>query len=333
MLVVSYTAVSPLPRLLLAVCFLWHCPAGCPGWALPTTLPCGARTFLGVIAHDAIARPTRSIPGYWLLPANLNSVLILLPPSEGKTPAARGQKLNLTKLSFPELTPMRESVLRDLVKLSSGSSAKALTTLGLSKNQLEELDRNKHLLTAHTQPASAVYTGVLYDALDFSSLSATAKKRATNWVAISSALFGLVRFNDHIPPYRLSGDVTLGRGPLSTRWRQPVQAAIVEAAGTGVVFDLRSGSYVKLGPIAPEIAENTVVGRVLLEKGGKRSVVSHFNKASKGRLVRELASTGTTAGDPVALAAACKKAGFHVELSQPQTHGKPWTMEIVVSEV
>ena len=30
----------------LAVCFLWHCPAGHPGWALPTILPCGVRTFL-----------------------------------------------------------------------------------------------------------------------------------------------------------------------------------------------------------------------------------------------------------------------------------------------
>ena len=30
-----------------AVCSLWHCPAGRPGWALPTTLPCGVRTFLG----------------------------------------------------------------------------------------------------------------------------------------------------------------------------------------------------------------------------------------------------------------------------------------------
>jgi len=29
-----------------AVCSLWHCPAGCPGWVLPTTTPCGARTFL-----------------------------------------------------------------------------------------------------------------------------------------------------------------------------------------------------------------------------------------------------------------------------------------------
>ena len=48
-LVVSYTAVSPLPpgRGRAAVCFLWHCPAGHPGWPLATTLPCGARTFLG----------------------------------------------------------------------------------------------------------------------------------------------------------------------------------------------------------------------------------------------------------------------------------------------
>lgn len=31
-----------------AVCFLWHCPAGRPGWVLPTTLLCGVRTFLSL---------------------------------------------------------------------------------------------------------------------------------------------------------------------------------------------------------------------------------------------------------------------------------------------
>src|SRR3954454_19360373 len=47
-LVVSYTTVSPLPtyRSAPAVCSLWHFPAGHPGWVLPTTSPCGARTFL-----------------------------------------------------------------------------------------------------------------------------------------------------------------------------------------------------------------------------------------------------------------------------------------------
>ena len=48
-----------------AVCFLWHCPAGHPGSALPTTLPCGARTFLtGPERPGATARPTHPRSGY-----------------------------------------------------------------------------------------------------------------------------------------------------------------------------------------------------------------------------------------------------------------------------
>jgi hypothetical protein len=47
-----------------AVCFLWHCPAGHPGSALPTTLPCGARTFLAGLAPSATARPTHPCSGY-----------------------------------------------------------------------------------------------------------------------------------------------------------------------------------------------------------------------------------------------------------------------------
>jgi len=48
----SYRTVSPLPvrdsRVAApsAVCSLLHFPAGFPGWALPTAVPCGVRTFL-----------------------------------------------------------------------------------------------------------------------------------------------------------------------------------------------------------------------------------------------------------------------------------------------
>src|SRR5690606_2589390 len=62
-LVGSYPTVSPLPDVRPAVCSLWHFPAGRPGLPLATTLPCGARTFLGgrVLSAptDAAARPTR----------------------------------------------------------------------------------------------------------------------------------------------------------------------------------------------------------------------------------------------------------------------------------
>ena len=51
-----FTLTRPLGR---AVCSLWHCPAGHPGWVLPTTLLCGVRTFLSPVTRAAITRPTR----------------------------------------------------------------------------------------------------------------------------------------------------------------------------------------------------------------------------------------------------------------------------------
>jgi len=45
----SYLTISPLPRFAVAHrggVFLWHYLSGFPAWALPSTLPGGARTFL-----------------------------------------------------------------------------------------------------------------------------------------------------------------------------------------------------------------------------------------------------------------------------------------------
>jgi len=59
----SYRTLSPLPvrdsREVApsAVCSLWHFPAGFPGWALPTAVLCGVRTFLeGIHLRDCLAR-------------------------------------------------------------------------------------------------------------------------------------------------------------------------------------------------------------------------------------------------------------------------------------
>ncbi len=42
-----------------AVCSLWHFPADHSGWVLATTLPCGARTFLGKILGETPRTLTR----------------------------------------------------------------------------------------------------------------------------------------------------------------------------------------------------------------------------------------------------------------------------------
>jgi hypothetical protein len=73
-----------------AVCFLWHCPAGHPGWALPTTLPYGARTFLG--GSGLVTRPTRP-PGRLIRATSVASgrlAVVRLDPRTAGADRARG---------------------------------------------------------------------------------------------------------------------------------------------------------------------------------------------------------------------------------------------------
>jgi cytoplasmic iron level regulating protein YaaA (DUF328/UPF0246 family) len=216
-------------------------------------------------------------------------MLILLPPSEGKSAPLSGDTNQ--QLSFPELHSTRSQVRKALIKMCKGDPELAAKNLGLGVTQLDEVFANTHLNKATCGPAIDVYTGVLYEALDAASLKAKDRDKLNDSVAISSALFGLVRPLDLIPAYRLSGNSILADSPrLPQVWREQVSAVI--AATAGPIIDLRSQTYVALGPIPAQCDERALVIRVLFEKNGKRSVVSHFNKATKGELARALILSG-----------------------------------------
>jgi cytoplasmic iron level regulating protein YaaA (DUF328/UPF0246 family) len=250
-------------------------------------------------------------------------VLILLPPSEGKTAPRRGRTLQLDTLSFPALSVERAEVLDALISLcttkglpfeSEAARHVAGETLGLGKTQSDEIDRNSRLRDAHTARADRVYSGVLYEALDLGTLEGAAKRRATQWVAITSSLFGLVRPSDSIPAYRLAGNVTLpGIGVVSTYWNRHLDATMVEAAGQGLVVDLRSSTYASFWRPSRELSSRVVGVRVLHEHNGKRKVVSHFNKATKGRIVRAVVEDGGVASSPWQFAEQLADLGWKVE--------------------
>jgi uncharacterized protein len=242
-------------------------------------------------------------------------VLVLLPPSETKRPGGDGGPLTASALSFPELHPQRKELLDELVELARDVPA-SRAALGLSPRQDDEIARNAALWTAPTLPALQRYTGVLYDALDAGSLRGAGAARARERLVVASALFGLLRATDPIPAYRLSaGSALPGRPTLAARWRpllDPVLAALV--AGETVV-DLRSGPYAALGRV-PGAVTLDVSGR---RPDGGRVVVSHFNKAHKGRLARALATTRAEPADAAAVAAVARRAGLRVERAGP-TH-------------
>ena len=239
----------------------------------------------------------------------------------------------MQSLDFAELNPVRERILEALIKVSKGPRSRARTILGISERLDHEIDRNVEARQAPCAPAGEIYTGVLYDALDWSTLTAAQRKRAGSRVAIASALFGLLRPTDVIPAYRLSADTTLPAiGTLRSAWSTVVPDAIRHTAKRGVILDLRSSAYVNLGPVPTDLAERTAVARVLLQKGSKRVVVSHHNKATKGRLVRSLLGAGRITSIPD-LAGALGEAGYRVELNPGRNDSTPWSVDVIVDEV
>lgn len=216
--------------------------------------------------------------------------MLLLPPSEGKTPAPDGAApLDLNALAHPELTARREQVLADLARVSARSDAASV--LGVSDGLADEVARNTALREAPSGRAATVYTGVLYAAAGLATLPDGAARRAQESVLTFSGLWGVVAPGDRIPAYRLSMGVNLPDvGRLATFWK-PALSEVLDARAAGdVVVDCRSATYVAAWKprTSGDGAAEWVEVRVLRETGGKRTVVSHNAKHTRGVLAGHL---------------------------------------------
>ena len=240
-------------------------------------------------------------------------MLVLLPPSETKAVGGEGAPLDLDALSFPELSPVRRKLADHLVDLAADVPA-SLAALELSERQADEVRRNAELWSSATMPALRRYTGVLYDALDCASMSPAELARARSRLAVASALFGVVRGGDPIPAYRLSGGSVLpGLGSLRGLWRPALEPVL--AAADDLILDLRSGAYATLAA-----APGAVTVRVVAEDcEGRRTTVSHHNKASKGRLARALAMTPREPASLRGVRGIAARAGMRLEQTAPHT--------------
>jgi hypothetical protein len=263
-------------------------------------------------------------------------VLILLPPSEGKTSPVDGEPVDPGALWLPSLATARQRVLNRLVALCKRTSARSVTdslkVLGLSDGQRDEITRNAGLASAPAAAAGAVYSGVLYEALDAASLSPDAQQWLERSTVVFSGLWGVVRLGDRIPAYRCSVGVTLPApvGGLTPYWKKVLKPVLGPASAGGPVLDLRSGAYGAMW--APEGPETATV-RVLHERNvngvPKRSVVSHFNKATKGRLLRALAEAAPEPATIDEVLTVMRDLKYTVE-EQP---GRTRQLDVIVTEL
>ena len=254
-------------------------------------------------------------------------MLILLPPSEGKTPADAGSPVDLAALSFPALTGARQSVAAALAEVSGQEDA--LTRLGVGASLVHEVGRNTRLAHEPAAPAHSVYTGVLFDALGYGSLTATQKRKADAAVLVVSGLWGAVAFADRIPAYRLSMSVGLpGLGKLASYWKPHLTEAVAGHAQGHLLVDCRSSSYAAAW--VPDPAR-TVAVNVFTERDGTRKVVSHFAKHTRGELARHLLTRRGKAPETPAQLEKAAAERWRVELV-PGTARKAHALNIILAD-
>jgi cytoplasmic iron level regulating protein YaaA (DUF328/UPF0246 family) len=216
-------------------------------------------------------------------------MLILLPPSEGKNEPSRTKKLNLCSLSFADdLTQPRERVLA----------------------QYKGINQSK------CDTAAYVYSGVLYQSLDYASLSPSAKKRADKSILIISAAFGALRLTDLIPNYKFKIEPKL--------WKAPLAAALV-GLDEELVIDMRSSTFATVWIPEPG---NTVGIRIFTKVGGQKKVITHMSKKYRGEVARYLVSQSSNPKSPQELFLLLKKE-FSCSLVKP-IGKKSWFIDLIV---
>lgn len=241
---------------------------------------------------------------------------ILLPPSAGKTTKETTNHLQLEKLWQAEhLTQTRRQLINDVQNTALLADAAQIFKLG-PKNA-HEISQNLEIYDAPALAAWQLYDGVLYEAAKFAqifSYGACAQdgqgqggqqqvdqcqadqpqglqRQLEELTLVFSALFGPVRLTDLITPHRLSGSVKLpGQGSVASIWSKALKELLTQQLSGHVVVDLRSSEYGAM--YRPTRGSDCLLLNIGVAKvnpaTGKRSVVSHWAKHTRGLLAGAL---------------------------------------------
>ncbi len=224
--------------------------------------------------------------------------LILLPPSEGKASGGDGPPLDLDALSYSELNKTRSQLIKSLAQLS-GKPRVAQKTLGVKGAALEKARaENAEVLEAPTLPAIDRYTGVMYDAIDYTSLGSGEKDVFGSKTIIMSGLFGLLRPFDQIPAYKLKMGAKLRKTKnCAAIWKPLVTKSLATTAEDGVIWDLLPNEH-SAALDSSKVQCDVRYTVKFLEAGsdGNLRTVNHWSKALKGALIRHLVANPAEAG-------------------------------------
>ena len=208
---------------------------------------------------------------------------ILLAPSETKK-SGGALSFDPSTLFFDELLPHRTKLLHTYMNVLQKGDIHILSKMFGIKKETDILAHKKDIIHELTMKAIQRYTGVAFDYLGYEKLDKQAQKFIDSHVILFSNLFGPIRASDLIPEYKLKQGEAVGEIKPEKFYHEHAAALMESYLAEDEILDLRAGFYDKFyKPSKPYTTLKFI-------KEGK--VVSHWAKAYRGIVLRELAKAG-----------------------------------------
>jgi len=205
---------------------------------------------------------------------------ILLAPAETKKEGGDLAPYTKENFFFQEFNEIRDLVVQNYEELLKTSTLEEISKwFGLKK--LNECEKYKQsILEKPTIKAIKRYTGVAFDALEYSNLDQKAQNYCDENIILFSNLFGPLRADDLIADYKYKQGAELPTINVIKEYKEVIKEPLDSYFGEEIV-DLRAGFYDKFY----KPSANTITYKFL--KDGK--VVSHWAKFYRGNIVKQLA--------------------------------------------
>jgi len=193
----------------------------------------------------------------------------------------------------------------------------ALTDLGVSPHHTEPvliLLPPSEKKSATPGPAIELYTGVLYAALGWSTLTKAQQKLGQTSIAIISAKYGVVRPLDLIEPYKEK---------IKNKKMAAQVAHALDGIESELIIDCRSSTYqtVWQSPVAI-----TVEIKVFTKVAGVKKVITHMSKKTRGEVSHHILKSKKVPSNPHELEAIVSRK-FECELLEGNKKN-PWVLEV-----
>ena len=209
---------------------------------------------------------------------------ILFSPSEAKTAVRSNKFIDRGNFIFPNLYEKRCEILKIYDDFLQKATVEKISKLFGVKNLIDEPSLRESLFKKGAVKAILRYDGVAYKHLDYRSLDSAAQEFIDKNTLIFSNLFGPVLAADALPEYKLKQGERIDGLNLEEFYRQNFSGEIDGWLGDDDILDLRAEFYEKFYRIRKPFATLKFL------KNGK--VVSHYAKAYRGIVLRQVAKNG-----------------------------------------